>query len=136
MKYFVAAAVAASLLAGTAAIAQPYDNRNNSQWNDNNRDRDGRYDRDDRNDRNGRWDNNRRGDGWNRGRWEGKKAHPRWSRGDRFSQYGHRGWVVNDYRSHRLRKPPRGYHWVRSNDEFLLVAVTSGIIAQIVLGNR
>ena len=124
MKYLVAAAVAASLLAGTAATAEPY-GRNNSQW-DNNRG-------------NGQWDNNR-GDGrWNNNGnhngWYKNRNHPRWSRGDRFRDYGRRGWVVNDYRSYRLNRPPRGYHWVQADDDYLLVAIASGVIAQIVLNN-
>jgi Ni/Co efflux regulator RcnB len=41
-------------------------------------------------------------------------------------------YVVNDWRGNHLRQPPRGYHWVRSdNGDFLLVAVSTGIIASI-----
>ena len=42
-------------------------------------------------------------------------------------------YVVNDWRGAHLRQPPRGYHWVRSdNGDFLLVAVTTGLIASII----
>jgi Ni/Co efflux regulator RcnB len=47
--------------------------------------------------------------------------------------YRGRSNVVTDWRRDRLREPPRGYHWIRSdNGDFLLVAVTSGIIADLI----
>lgn len=61
---------------------------------------------------------------------------PPWSRG---RHYGHRGYaptyVVHDYGHYGLRHPPRGYHWRRSDaGDFLMVAVATGIIADIILG--
>ncbi|HEY9511976.1 MAG TPA: RcnB family protein [Rhodanobacter sp.] len=59
--------------------------------------------------------------------------------------YGHRHWrrgyryagptyVVHDYGYYRLRHPPRGYRWVRAdNNDFLLVAIATGIILDIAL---
>lgn len=48
------------------------------------------------------------------------------------SEYRGSRYVVTDWRHDRLREPPRGYHWVRSdNGDFLLVAVATGIIADI-----
>jgi Ni/Co efflux regulator RcnB len=42
-------------------------------------------------------------------------------------------YVVTDWRHARLRQPPRGYHWVRSdNGDYLLVAITTGLIASII----
>lgn len=54
----------------------------------------------------------------------------RWERGHRY-----RGptYVVRDYRHYRLRPPPRGYHWVRANNDYLLVAVATGVILDIAL---
>ena len=84
---------------------------------------------DDRHD-NGHHDNghhyghdNRRGD-W----------HPRpgghWERGHR---YDGRVVVIEDWHTRHLRTPPRGYHWVRAdNNDLLLVAIATGIIADIV----
>lgn len=46
-------------------------------------------------------------------------------------------YVVTHWRAHHLHQPPRGYHWVRSdNGDFLLVAVTTGIIASIIAAGR
>lgn len=48
------------------------------------------------------------------------------------SEYRGSRYVVTDWRHDHLREPPRGYHWVRSdNGDFLLVAVATGIIADI-----
>jgi Ni/Co efflux regulator RcnB len=56
-----------------------------------------------------------------------------WSRGHALpSEYRDRGHYVDDYRSHRLRQPPRGYRWVRTDNNYVLVAITTGIIADIV----
>lgn len=51
-----------------------------------------------------------------------------WERGHRY--YG-RNVVVYDYGSYRLRRPPHGYHWVRENNDFLLVAIATGVILDI-----
>lgn len=49
------------------------------------------------------------------------------------SAYRGRLYVVRNWRANRLRPPPLGYYWLRSdNGDFLLVAVSSGIIAGIV----
>lgn len=43
-------------------------------------------------------------------------------------------YVVRDYRRYHLRQPPRGYGWVRgSNNDYLLVALATGIILDIAL---
>jgi Ni/Co efflux regulator RcnB len=48
------------------------------------------------------------------------------------TEYRGGSYEVSDWRSEHLRQPPRGYRYVRSdNGDFLLVAVTTGIIASI-----
>lgn len=55
-------------------------------------------------------------------------------RGDRLpAEYRHRHYVVNDWRGHRLSAPPRGYHWVQSGGDYILIAVATGVIAQLLL---
>lgn len=40
---------------------------------------------------------------------------------------------MRDYRHYRLQPPPRGYRWVRAdNNDYLLVAITTGLILNIV----
>jgi Ni/Co efflux regulator RcnB len=51
------------------------------------------------------------------------------------SSYHHRQYVVDNWRSHRLSAPPRGYHWVQAGDDYVLAAIATGIIAQIMLNN-
>lgn len=42
-------------------------------------------------------------------------------------------YIVNDWRGHRLSAPPRGYHWVQTGTDYVLVAIATGIILQIML---
>lgn len=69
---------------------------------------------------------------------DGRGAGPSnsWYRGDRLPvQYRSRQYVVDDWRGHHLSAPPRGYHWVQSGGDYILVAVASGIILQLLLNN-
>jgi Ni/Co efflux regulator RcnB len=60
-----------------------------------------------------------------------------WRKGDRLpSDYRDRQYVVDDYRGYGLRQPPRGYHWVGVSGDYALVAISSGVIAQIVISGR
>ena len=54
-----------------------------------------------------------------------------WHRGDRF--YGPPPFVVHNYVYYRLAPPPPGYYWVQANGEFLMIGITSGIIASILM---
>jgi len=57
-----------------------------------------------------------------------------WNRGDRLPmQYRDRQYIVNDWRGHNLSAPPRGYQWVQNGSDYLLVAIATGIIAQLLL---
>ena len=59
-----------------------------------------------------------------------------WQQGQRLGYYNGRYSEV-DYRANRnLRQPPRGYHWVRNDSgDFLLAAIASGLIAQVILNS-
>jgi Ni/Co efflux regulator RcnB len=48
-------------------------------------------------------------------------------------EYRHRQYVVDDWRGHRLSAPPRGYHWVQTGSDYVLVAIATGIILQLFL---
>ena len=115
--------VAAALLTtGSLALAAP------------DRDYHGRHDRDRhghdrRHDDRSRHGGDRRGHGYHDA---GPRHHGRlhWERGHR---YNGPTYVVRDYGHYRLRQPPRGYHWVRADNDFLLVAVATGIILDVAL---
>ena len=42
--------------------------------------------------------------------------------------------MIYDYRRYRLRPPPRGYHWVRAGDDYVLAAIATGLILDVILG--
>jgi len=57
-----------------------------------------------------------------------------WRRGDRLSAYDRQHLRRVDYRRERLREPPRGYHYVRTErGETLLVAIATGVILSAIL---
>lgn len=60
-----------------------------------------------------------------------RHAH-RWQRGQRFDQrYAANYRVINNPYYYHLRAAPRGYRWVQSGNDAVLVAITSGIIGAI-----
>ncbi|MES2159299.1 MAG: RcnB family protein [Pseudomonadota bacterium] len=65
-----------------------------------------------------------------------RKATPqarRWAKGQRFDRrYATNYRVVNNYRDYRLSAPPRGYQWVRSGNDAVMIAITSGLIGAVV----
>lgn len=57
----------------------------------------------------------------------------RWNKGHKLTRAERaRLAEVRDYRRYRLQAPPRGYQWVRVDNEFLLIGAASGIIASII----
>jgi Ni/Co efflux regulator RcnB len=59
---------------------------------------------------------------------------PEWRRGGRVpAQYRDRQYVVNDWRGHHLHAPPRGQQWVQVGGDYVLVAIATGVIVQLML---
>lgn len=61
----------------------------------------------------------------------------RWAKGQRFDRRYAPNYAVVDYRKYRARRlyaPPRGYHWVRSGNDAVLVGITTGLIAASIAG--
>jgi len=152
-KRIVCLVAAASLGFGSlSAFAQDYgrrdhDRRDNDRWSqqqqsqramgnreDNNRGnerRDGHYDNRDR--RDGHYDNR---DHDRRDVYYYGARGPEWHRGGRVpAQYRGHQYVVNDWRGHHLSAPPRGYQWVQVGNDYVLAAIATGIIAQLMLNN-
>jgi len=68
--------------------------------------------------------------------YDGRGAGPDHSfyRGGRLPrEYRDHSYVVDDWRGHHLSAPPRGYHWVQTGSDYVLAAIATGIIAQILL---
>jgi Ni/Co efflux regulator RcnB len=132
MQRLLTGALALSLLAGTAAVAQPYDQRqgDHSGYAQQGNDRGGH----------GQQGYDQRGNDRSRevhARNDDRKAYRQWARGQRLpaAYYQDRGRYI-DYRAHHLRAPPRGYRWVEADNNYALVAITTGLIASIVAANH
>jgi Ni/Co efflux regulator RcnB len=58
---------------------------------------------------------------------------PRWARGQRLDNNYRRNYInARDYRRYRLSQPPRGYQWVRVDNDFVMVSVATGVISSII----
>ncbi len=55
-----------------------------------------------------------------------------WRKGERFDSRQARNYRQIDYRQYRgLQAPPRGYQYVQSGNDAVLVGITSGIVAAV-----
>ena len=162
-KQAIIFAVVAASLTSTAAFAQSdyrergerserSDNRydrgdNRYERGDNRYDRNDRHDRaenrwerradrrDDRRDYGNRYDHNR---GYSDGRYVVGGAGPgrNFYRGGYLShEYRDNRYVVSDWQRYRLSAPPRGHHWVRAGDDYVLAVIATGLIANILINN-
>lgn len=60
-------------------------------------------------------------------------AHGHWHRGERLPEhYRGEGYEVRDWRAHHLHAPGRGERWVRVDGDYVLMAVTTGVILSII----
>jgi Ni/Co efflux regulator RcnB len=147
-------------LYASAALADPYDHKhdhdNDRHDHDSDRhdhaDRDWRHDRSEWRDerRDARWDAERHDGYWYGGRWfygpppaayYGRPGfalgYHAWARGARLPRYYFDRRYYVDWRAYRLRPPPRGYYWVRDErGDFLLAAVATGLIADLIINSR
>jgi Ni/Co efflux regulator RcnB len=129
-KAVVSAIVALCLTTGGSAFAQGRGDRDDRDRNEQARGQQDRRDgRDsDRREFQGRANSDQRRE--ERGAGPNHAFH----RGDRIPvEYRHRNYVVDDWRGHHLSAPPRGYHWVQAGGDYVLVAIATGIILQLLL---
>ncbi len=59
---------------------------------------------------------------------------PAWSRGQYLPPQA-RGEVIQDFGRYHLRRPPRGYYWYRAGDDYVLAAIASGVIFEVIQGD-
>jgi Ni/Co efflux regulator RcnB len=67
---------------------------------------------------------------------ENGPSHPEWRQGGKI---GHDDWGRGskiNYREHHLRKPPRGYEWRQVDNNYVLAAAATGLIASIILASH
>lgn len=55
-----------------------------------------------------------------------------WHSGDRYN--GSRNYVRN-WNEYHLHRPPQGYEWVQDGSEFVLIAVATGVITDVILSS-
>lgn len=156
MKRFAIAAVATlmavSPVAAAGASAQQRNDRAPAyDQRDNNRN----AQRDDRRDnrqglRNSRWDQRQHNGYYVNGRWnygqpsareqsrnDYRPGYLQWRRGDRIPTSYRSHYRNVDWQRERLRAPPRGYQYVRTDrGETLLVGIATGVILGLILANN
>jgi Ni/Co efflux regulator RcnB len=134
----VCAIAVASLGFSSLSQAQGRDRRgpdDDARWSQQDRDRHGDARENDHNHRDG----DRHDDRYERG--NDRRAYydargPEFYRGGHIP-YAYRGhqYVVNNYYVHRLPPPARGHQWVQVGADYVLIAIATGVIAQIILGH-
>ncbi len=140
-KLIASALIALSMAASGSAFAQRNDHGNDHNGrNDQSYQRDNDHRDNDRHD-NGRYDNDRRDnarDARQYRRDDNRGGGPRHDlrRGQRLNQeYRGNRYVVSDWRARHLSAPPRGHQWVQAGNDYVLAAIATGIIAQVLLSN-
>ncbi len=127
MKRIIGSVLALSLLASGGAFAAGQD--------DHDRDRDPQQVRKNQHDDRGRQqarNDDHRDDRHDNGRHAGPRHY---KRGERLAS-DHRGDRVPDYRKHGLKAPPRGHEWRRVDNQYVLIAVATGMISSVIANSR
>lgn len=157
MKRLMLGLLAATVVAGpmiavaTQASAQNRDryerrdDRNDRRHDRRDDRRDHRQDRrDDRQDR--RWDRARHNGYYYRNTWHYgappssyygnpyyRPGYSAWRRGAYLPRdYRANSYRVYDYGRYRLRAPPRGYYWYQSGNDYILAAIATGLIYEVI----
>lgn len=50
-------------------------------------------------------------------------------------EYRNRQYVVVNHHQHRLHAPPRGHQWVQVGSDYVLIAIATGLIANLILNH-
>jgi len=118
MKKLVIGAFALSLIAAPALAAPGHDNHDNHNNNQMT------------NHMSGHMDNHMNAMSAN-----SHMKHHGWKSGQRLPSQWQHGHDV-DWRAHHLRQPPRGYHWVQTDGDYVLAAVATGVILSTIFANQ
>lgn len=133
MKRLITGGLVAALLATSVGIAEARDRDRGDRGRDRDRWEHSDRDRDYRDGRRGE----RRAD-YRRARARDFRAVRAFHRGSRWywDRPAYRYTYVDNYSYYQLRRPPRGHRWIRANGDFLLVALTTGIILDALTYDR
>lgn len=158
MKRLLLTIAAAASVAGPMALsATEASAQDRGRWEHRDRDwdrdrghwdngRHGGRDRHDRWDRRDRWDHGRHNGYYYNSRWHYgpppaayygrpgyRPGYEAWRRGAYLpSYYRGRGYVVTDYYRYHLRPPPHGYYWYRTGNDYVLAAIATGLIFDVI----
>ncbi len=158
MKRLLLTIAAAASVAGPMALsATEASAQDRGRWEHRDRDwdrdrghwdngRHGGRDRHDRWDRRDRWDHGRHNGYYYNSRWRYgpppaayygrpgyRPGYEAWRRGAYLpSYYRGRTYVVTDYHRYHLRPPPRGYYWYRTGNDYVLAAIATGLIFDVI----
>jgi Ni/Co efflux regulator RcnB len=129
MKRTVMAAMVASLLAGSVALADPPQDYHHDQHDQHHEDHHADMHHGDMH-----HGDMHRGAHFNTGHYarpHGWHAHS-WRRGERLPPaYRASAYVIPDGAVYHLRPPPPGYYWVRVDDNAVLAAVATGVVLDV-----
>ncbi len=139
-KLFLVAALSLGMAAAPAVMADPDRDQHDQHGERGHGDRDHR-DRGDEDHQDNGWHGERErhwdGDRYSPGAYRAPRGYVRheWHQGDRIPvTYRSSRYVVNDYRTYHLDPPPRGQQWVRVDNDIVLTAITTGVVAAVVYG--
>jgi Ni/Co efflux regulator RcnB len=138
-KHLMIPALLAALFASAPGFAQDHDRGDRGNWSQDNRGGDHRNGYQSRDGYQARGGGRAGDEGYGGGErhYDGAGPNHNWHRGDRLpSNYRSNQYVVNDWRGHHLRPPPRGYHWVQSGGDYVLAAVATGVIADLIINSH
>ena len=66
-------------------------------------------------------------------RYAAKQNQRNWAKGQKFDRrYATNYRVIDNPRAYRLSNAPRGYQWVRSGNDAVLIAVTTGLVSAVI----
>ena len=159
MKHLAVFAIAVCLAIGPADIAYPQDNREAQQREQERQQQQQRERQEQERREHERQERERHEQEWrdqqqrDRERWEHERQereqryqedrrreeelrsqheHHNWRRGDHLPRaYFAREYVIDNYGAYHLRRPPRGHCWIRVDDKFLLAAIATGVVVEI-----
>ena len=123
MKKAILAAVALSLLATPAALAQSYKHPQGQPHYGSHQSESYKDKRSQERYRHGKPDFEKKR----------KPAAHKWQRGHKLP-HNYRKHVVRDYHRYHLKQPPLGHQWVKVDNDYLLIGMTTGIIASLIQG--
>jgi len=132
-KAVLSAFTALAVLTGQVAIAEPGEGPNSPRPQQEQRREESRDHRDHDVYRNNR-DN--RDYGYERRNERGFGPAHNFHRGERLpNEFHSRHYIVENWRAHGLLEPPYGYHWVQVGGDYLLVAIATGVILNMLVNH-